>query len=126
MKWISSWFPQPDPAASPNPSGLQSFSYILRIVLIGLVGLVLLFGLYKLAGLLFPTLIRKKREKREDRVVLGETISADQSAETLFDEAEGFAAAAICGCDPQGYCTALRLSDRKVSVCSGIKQIETI
>ncbi len=116
VEWISKWFPTPSPASGPNFSGLQSFSYILRIVLIGLVGLVLLFGLYKLAGLLFPNLKRRKREKREDRVVLGETIGADQSAETLFDEAESFARSGdLRMAIRKGYIALLcELSDRKV------------
>lgn len=116
MKWISGWFPQPDPSAAPNLSGLQNFSYVLRIVLIGLVVLVLLFGLYKLAGVVFPGIKRKKAERREDRIVLGETIGADQSAETLFDEAEGFARSGdLRMAIRKGYVALLcELSDRKV------------
>jgi hypothetical protein len=116
MDWIASWFPRPSPSAGAGFAGFQSFSYILRIVLIGIVVLLLLFGLYKLAGVLFPTFKRKKREKREDRVVLGETIGADQSAETLFDEAEGFARSGdLRMAIRKGYIALLcELSDRKV------------
>lgn len=116
MEWISSWFPKPSQSTVPNFSGLQSFSYILRVILIGLVVLILLFGLYKLAGVMFPTLKRRKREKREVRVVLGETIGADQSAETLFDEAEGFARSGdLRMAIRKGYIALLcELSDRKV------------
>jgi negative regulator of replication initiation len=115
MEWISSLFPKPSPSSGTG-FGLQSFSHILRIVLIGIVALVLLFGLYKLAGLLFPAMKRKRREKREDRVVLGETIGADQSAETLFDEAESFARSGdLRMAIRKGYIALLcELSDRKV------------
>lgn len=114
--WIASFFPKPRASSGTGFAGLQSFSYVLRIVLIGIVLLLLLFGLYKLVGHLFPNLERKKREKREDRVVLGETIGADQSAETLFDEAEGFARSGdLRMAIRKGYIALLcELSDRKV------------
>lgn len=115
LDWFASLFPKPT-LANPNPSGFGGLAYALQIlifaVLIGLIG----FGIYKFAPILVPSLKRKKRTKKEDRVILGERIAADESASDLFKEAERMAREGeLRGAIRKGYIAVLcELSDRKL------------
>ena len=115
MEWLANVFPRP---AMPDaaPSGFQSFSYILQILLYSLVFGAIGFLLYKFA----PLFIRQYRvkEKREvnERVILGDRIAANESAENLFGEAEALAREGNWrGAIRKGYTAVLcDLSDKKV------------
>lgn len=112
--WISSFFPKRAPSAE-TPS-IGSITSILQIGLIVIVLAIVAFGIYKLAPLLFPALKRKRKEKRSDRVILGEVIEADRSASSLFAEAEDLARnGELRDAIRKGYIAALcELSDKKV------------
>ncbi|MGQ0540226.1 MAG: DUF4129 domain-containing protein [Blastocatellia bacterium] len=115
LDWFASLFPRPT-LANPNPGGFGGLAYALQILifaaLIGLVG----FGVYKFAPILVPSLKRKKQTKKEDRVILGERIAADESASDLFKEAEKMAREGeLRGAIRKGYIAVLcELSDRKL------------
>ena len=112
--WISSLFPSRAPAAG-TPS-MSSITSVLQIGLIVIVLVIVAFGIYKLAPLLFPAFKRKRKEKRSDRVILGEVIKADRSARSLFEEAEDLAdRGELRNAIRKGYIAALcELSDKKV------------
>jgi hypothetical protein len=114
LEWISQEAPRPD--VVPVSAGFESLSFILQIllyaVILGLIG----FLLYRFAPFLSSRF--KKREKREkkERVILGERIAADESADNIFSEAERLAREGkLRDAIRKGYIALLcELSDRKI------------
>ena len=115
LEWLESLFPKLDPPEAAA-EGATSFAGVLQWVLIIAVILVLGFVLYKLLPLFAPRFRRVVREEREERVILGERIGEDQSADDLFGEAERLAREGdIRGAIRKGYVALLcELSDRKL------------
>jgi hypothetical protein len=115
MEWFRGLFPQQAPVA-PGTSGMASLAYVLQILLILAVTGLIVFGLYKLLPALFPSLRRRKRERREERVILGERIGADETAGDLFAEAENIARMGdLRGAIRKGYIALLcELNDRRL------------
>jgi hypothetical protein len=115
LDWLSRVFPRPNMPDVPD-TGMTSLSFVLQIVLyaavIGLIG----FLLYRFAPLLFGAAGRRVRKEKKDRVILGERIAAEESAESLFDEAERLARDGnLRGAIRKGYIALLcELSDRKI------------
>ena len=115
FEWLARVFPRPN--IIPNDSvGLGSFAYGLQILLyavvIGLVG----FLIYKFAPFFARRFGSRTKRDRKDRVILGERIAADESADDLFSEAERLARDGdLRGAIRKGYIALLcELSDRKV------------
>lgn len=116
LEWIESWFPKFNP--SPNAmSGFGSLMNVLQwVVVIAILGLIG-FLVYKLAPLFAPRFRRRSvKDKRTERVILGERIGEDQSANDLFSEAERLAREGdVRGAIRKGYVALLcELSDRKL------------
>lgn len=115
VEWLVSLFPKSSNAPQSAP-GMQSFANVLLVILfVVLIGL-LAFGIYRFAPGLFPGLKRHKKEKKKDRVILGERIGEDETAGDLFAEAERIARSGdLRGAIRKGYVALLcELSDRKV------------
>jgi hypothetical protein len=114
-KWLNSLFPDAKPDHS-NPSSAGSKVTQLVVLCLCLAGIA--FLLWRYGPRLFTRTIRRrrKRERSKARVVLGETLEADQTASDLFTEAETLARdgdlrAAI----RKGYIALLcELADRKI------------
>ena len=115
LEWLESFFPKFSPTEG-SAEGASALAGMLQWVLIIAVILVLGFVLYKLLPLLTPRLRRAVREEREERVILGEKIGEDQSADDLFSEAEQLAREGdIRGAIRKGYVALLcEMSDRKL------------
>jgi hypothetical protein len=115
LEWLESFFPKFSPPEGAA-EGASAFAGLLQWILIIAVILVLGFVLYKLLPLFAPRLRRAVREEREDRVILGERIGEDQSADDLFSEAERLAREGdIRGAIRKGYVALLcEMSDRKL------------
>lgn len=116
LEWIESWFPKFNP--SPNAmSGFGSLMNVLQwVVVIAILGLIG-FLVYKLAPLFVPRFRQRRiKDKGTERVILGERIGEDQSANDLFSEAERLAREGdIRGAIRKGYVALLcELSDRKL------------
>jgi hypothetical protein len=88
VKWLQALFPKPKPL-SPGSAGI--FSQIAQILVIVLALGVLAYVL----KLFLPRMLRarrpKKKEKKTARIVLGEKLRPDQSANDLLVEAEALA-----------------------------------
>ncbi len=88
VKWLQALFPKPKPI-SPGSAGI--FSQIAQIFVIVLALAVIAYVL----KLFLPRMRRgrrsKKKEKETARIVLGETLRPDQSANDLLAEAEALA-----------------------------------
>jgi len=116
LEWIESWFPKFN--LSPNAmSGFGSLMNVLQwVVVIAILGLIG-FLVYKLAPLFAPRFRQRRiKNKGTERVILGERIGEDQSANDLFSEAERLAREGdVRGAIRKGYVALLcELSDRKL------------
>ncbi|HEY0429111.1 MAG TPA: DUF4129 domain-containing protein [Pyrinomonadaceae bacterium] len=116
---VAEWFKRksPSPDIVPSAAGLDSLSFFLQILLyivvLGAIG----FLIYRFAPFLADRFNkREKRKKKEERVILGERIGADESSDNIFSEAERLAREGnLRGAIRKGYIALLcELSDRKV------------
>lgn len=115
MKWLDSLFPKIEP--KPGQSfGFNEIASILVYVVLGLLLVGIGYLIYKFA----PALIRRYRTRettdRSDRVILGETMSADQRSSDIIADAERLARNGdLRGAIRKGYIALLfELGERKV------------
>jgi hypothetical protein len=117
MKWLEEMFPRSNaPVEASDNSGFSSLAFILQMLLYAVILGVIGFLVYRFAPLFANKYrAREKREKKE-RVVLGERLAANETAQNLFAEAERLAAAGnLRGAIRKGYIAFLcELSDRKI------------
>ena len=115
MQWLASFFPRPDLSDS-SLSGFQSLSLILQILLYALVLGAIGFLIYKFAPFLAGRFRWNYTSGKQDRVILGERILAEETAQNLFAEAENLAREGnLRGAIRKGYVALLcDLSDRKI------------
>ncbi|MBK8466242.1 MAG: DUF4129 domain-containing protein [Chloracidobacterium sp.] len=113
--WIATFFPKPS-ISSPTEPGFGSLKFLLQILIyaavIGAIG----FLLYRFWPLMVGRFGFKTKEKKHDRVILGERIGEDESADDLFSEAERLALDGhLRDAIRKGYIAVLcELSDRKI------------
>ncbi|HKO43057.1 MAG TPA: DUF4129 domain-containing protein [Pyrinomonadaceae bacterium] len=88
MEWLQKLFPKPKPL-SPGSAGI--FSLIAQILVIALAVAVIGYVIRLLLPRLRKSGGRKKKEKKTARIVLGETLTPDQTANDLLAEAEALA-----------------------------------
>lgn len=119
QKKISDWFrekfPRPDiPEGAGN--GLKSASFGLQILLYAVVLGFIAFLIYRFAPFFAQKFRRGEKEEKGERVILGEKLSADEDAQTLFDEANALAREGnLRGAIRKGYIALLcELSDRRI------------
>jgi hypothetical protein len=115
MEWLASFFPRPNLSES-SLNVFQSLSFVLQMLLYALVLGVIAFLIYKFAPFLAGRFRQKVKREKNDRVILGERISATETAENLFAEAENLARAGnLRGAIRKGYIALLcDLADRKI------------
>jgi len=115
LEWLEGMLPKFSPPEG-TAEGTTAVFGVLQWVLIIAVLFVLGFVLYKLLPLFAPRFRRVMSEEREERVILGERIADDQSAQDLFGEAERLAREGdVRGAIRKGYVAFLcELSDRKL------------
>ncbi len=114
-KWLQDLFStQPiTPQGAPDLSSLKILIQILIFAaVIGLIG----FLIYRFLPFLGGRFGYKPKKKKRDRVILGERIAEDESANDLFDEAERLAREGLLrDAIRKGYIAVLcELSDRKI------------
>ena len=88
IQWLLKLFPKPKPL-SPGSAGI--FSLIAQILVIALAVAVIGYVIKLLLPRLRRSSGRKKKEKKTARIVLGETLTPDQTANDLIAEAEALA-----------------------------------
>lgn len=120
IKKIKAWFTReaPDtPEMSPSTwGGFQSLGQFLQILLYGLIIAAIGFLIYKLLPFVAGRFKNREKREKKERVILGERIGADESADNLFSEAEILAREGnLRGAIRKGYIALLcELSDRKL------------
>jgi len=116
MEWIAEMFPRPSaPTASPI-GDFSSFAFILQILLYALILGAIGFLIYRFAPFFAAKYRRKVRNEKKERVILGERLAADATAQNLFEEAERLAREGnLRGAIRKGYIALLcELSDKKI------------
>lgn len=114
-EWLASIWPQPN--LSPGTAwDFSSVRSILQIVIIGLVIALIGFIVWRLAPFITARFGDRAKKKREERIILGERVGADESAADLFGEAEALAREGnLRGAIRKGYIAVLcELGDRKI------------
>lgn len=93
LRWLDEWLNQQFPKVNTNlpASNFAGFAkvlqYLLYAVLIGALG----FLLYKFAPFFMEKFRNNKENNKNERIILGEKISADETSANLFSEAENLA-----------------------------------
>lgn len=115
MEWLNSAFPRPEMAPSSGGS-LSSLSFVLQILLYGLLAAAFVFMIYRFVPFFANRFGRRSVKKKRNRVILGELIAADASAHELFTEADDLARNGnLRLAVRKGYIALLcELSDRKL------------
>ncbi|HKP35881.1 MAG TPA: DUF4129 domain-containing protein [Pyrinomonadaceae bacterium] len=112
LRWLSKLFPKTKPL---SPSTGSAVSSIAQIVVIAISIALIAFLIWKFLPRFLSTR-RRKKTKREVRIVLGERLEPDQTAADLLEQAEGLARAGdLRGAIRKAYIALLcELGDRKV------------
>lgn len=116
LEWLQGFLPDPGPAATRESSGMPAIAWWLQFLIIGIAVGLIGFGIYRFGPALIPSLRREKKGSSDDRVILGERLSHDQSATDVFAEAEQLAREGdVRAAIRKGYIALLcELSDRKL------------
>ncbi len=114
-EWWRSLFPESPQIQTPSSESLGSLSIILQVLIVGLALGIVGFVVYKFAPFLFG-IKRKEKKERKSRVILGETISADQDSADILSDADLLAQKGdLRGAIRKGYIALLcELNDRKI------------
>lgn len=115
-EWLREKFSQPDIPDVPSTSGFQSLSLVLQMLLYALILGAVGFVVYRFTPFFLGKFKARERREKRERVILGERIAANETAENLFAEAERMARSGdLRGAIRKGYVALLcDLSDRGI------------
>lgn len=113
LRWLESLFPKTKPL---QPGTGRALSGAAQVIVIGLSVALIAFVVWKFLPRYLSNRGKKKKTKREARIVLGERLEPDQTAADLLEQAEGLARAGdLRGAIRKAYIALLcELGDRKV------------
>ena len=115
FEWLNRQTSQPKEQAAERV-GFPAFSIVLQVLIYGGVAALILFLIYRFAPFVFDRFGLNSEAKRGERVIFGEQIADDVSANDIFAEAEEFARRGEMRLAVRkGYIATLcELSDRKL------------
>ncbi len=115
QQWLAEFFPRPT-LPEGSASGFQSFSFILQMLLYALILGVIGFLIYRFAPFFANRFRQREKKEKQDRIILGERLAANETAQNLFNQAEQLAREGdLRGAIRKGYIALLcELSDRKI------------
>jgi Domain of unknown function (DUF4129) len=115
-RWLKSLFPERESSAREPVRKIPVASNAAQIIVITLALAVIAYAAWKLLPRFLRHRGKKKKEKREARVVLGERLGPEETASDILAEAERLARAGdIRGAIRKGYIALLcELGDRKL------------
>jgi len=115
QEWLIKMWPS-NPVTPGVPSDFGSLRFVLQILVYAAVIGVIAFVIYRFRSQIAARCGFKPKEKKRERVILGERISEDESADDLFSEAERLAREGqLRDAIRKGYIAMLcELSDRKI------------
>ena len=115
IEWIRKFFPRP--GISPSvANGFQSLSFVLQMLLYALILGAIGFLVYRFAPFFIKRFRGRETNEKKERVILGERLADNETAQNLFDEAENLARQGnLRGAIRKGYIALLcELSERKI------------
>ena len=114
-QWLRDLFPKPN-LPETSAGGFEGFSFVLQVILYALVLGGIGFLIYRFAPFLTALFRRGDKQDKQDRVILGERLSATETGQNLFNQAEQLARDGnLRGAIRKGYIALLcELSDRKI------------
>jgi hypothetical protein len=116
-RWVRSLFPDKSPIDPPDVSPeVQPLSFGLQIVVYALVIGLIAFLIYRFAPFFIKQIKNREKKDSKTRIILGETIGADEDSHNIFSDAEELARQGnLRGAIRKGYIALLcELSDRKI------------
>ncbi len=115
-EWLAEKFPRPNLPAPQQPKGFQTLSFVLQMLLYAAILGAIAFLIRRFAPFLAQKFKARERKLKSERVILGERLSENETAENLFDDAERLARMGdLRGAIRKGYVALLcNLSDRKL------------
>jgi len=116
IEWLAELLPRPNPSTTSPTIGLGAFSFILQIILYALLFGAIGFLIYRFAPFFASRFHAKKKREKKERIILGERLADNETAQNLFDEAERLARTGnLRGAIRKGYIALLcELSERKI------------
>lgn len=117
IEWLNKMFPPAEPRPNTAPVGnFGSFTFVLQMLLFALILSLIGFIIYRFAPFFAKKYRQRKTSEKKERVVLGERIAANETAESLLDEAERLAGEGnLRAAIRKGYIALLcELSERKI------------
>ncbi len=114
IEWLMSFFPEPAPVEG-SQANFAGVGRVVLVVIIGILVVLLGYGIYRMAPLLRSGR-PAKRAPRGERVILGEKIEEEESPHDLFAKAEQLARSGdVRGAIRKGYIALLfELNERHV------------
>ncbi len=114
-QWFAEFFPRPNLPES-SAKGFQSFSFILQMLLYAAILGAIGFLIYRFAPLFANRFRQREKNEKQDRVILGERLAENETAQNLFSQAEKLAREGdMRGAIRKGYVALLcELNDRKI------------
>jgi len=115
MEWLDNMFPKSN-IKPADGEGFLNFAKFLQYLIYAVVIAGIGYILYRVAPLFSDRFKRRAKHKKTDRIILGERVAADESANDLFTEAENLARAGdLRSAIRKGYIAMLcDLSDRRM------------
>lgn len=117
IEWLAKLFPAAEPRPQSAPIGnFGSFAFVLQMILFALILGIIGFIIYRFAPFFAKKYRQRKNAEKKERVILGERLAADETAEDLFGEAERLAREGnLRAAIRKGYIALLcELSERKI------------
>lgn len=115
LEWLQSFEPAPkkrEEVAEGSPAMASALLYIVLAIAVAFIG----FLIYYFAPSLLKQIRNREKKDKNSRVILGETLSAEDSSNSIFAEAEDLARTGnLRGAIRKGYIALLcELSDKKI------------
>jgi hypothetical protein len=116
MEWLREKFPDAPEVSKPGASDFAGLRLVLQVLIYAAVIGLVAFLIFKFGPAIAKRFGWQRKEKRSDRVILGERVAADETSENLFGEAERLAREGrLRDAIRKGYIAALcELSDRNI------------
>ncbi len=122
-EWLWSVTPRSERKRPEEPTGSPMLSSTLLYVILGVAFVLIGFLIYRFAPFLAKKFRDREKKEKKSRVILGETIAADETSQNIFVEAETLAKEGnLRAAIRKGYIALLcELSDRKIIGLAGHK-----